>query len=350
MPGKGAFRRCVEKVGASGRVRSPGGVCAAAGRKKYGAKRFQAMAAAGRRKKNSAESDLSAGLNSLLSMSPTGSALKAIEAQREKLQRKMTRENKRKKNPSWRKTVKRTKKSLKRLGVSDWDAPIAQKRKFKAARKNWGKKKVTYHAVRTKKTGTRDSHGYMYGFKVKNPRNPVATAREAYEAFHGRPSSELIDIVTPMHEHTVTAGIGDLKKLVVKSIDGRTVTIKNFGVNQQGIGALLTMNEARTQLFIDGGDQSVDLEAFGVLEPFREWETLGQVKKVFYFTRKDHLGRDGGTATYHHTFGGMVEVRLPSGKIVRRRARLPDLIYDTRNKLLYFSGGGYTLPDEGIEN
>lgn len=322
MPGKGAFRRCVEKVGASGRVRSPGGVCAAAGRKKYGAKRFQAMAAAGRRKKNSAESDLSAGLNSLLSMSPTGSALKAIEAQREKLQRKMTRENKRKKNPSWRKTVKRTKKSLKRLGVSDWDAPIAQKRSFKQSRRK----------------------------NSRNPRNPVATAREAYEAFHGRPSSELIDIVTPMHEHTVTAGIGDLKKLVVKSIDGRTVTIKNFGANQQGIGALLTMNEARTQLFIDGGDQSVDLEAFGVLEPFREWETLGQVKKVFYFTRKDHLGRDGGTATYHHTFGGMVEVRLPSGKIVRRRARLPDLIYDTRNKLLYFSGGGYTLPDEGIEN
>jgi hypothetical protein len=323
MPGKGAFKRCVEKVSARGGVRSPSGVCAAAGRKKYGARKFQAMAAAGRRR-NSPESDLSQGLDSLLSLSPTGTALQAIEKQREKLQRKMSRENKRK-NPSWRKTVKRTKKSLRRLGVSDWNAPIAEKRRYKQSRKNRRKK--------------------------SNPRNPIDTAQQAYQAFHGRPSSELIEIVTPMHEHTVTAGIGDLKKLVVISPDGRVVTIKNFGVNRQGIGALLTMNEARTQLFIDGGDQSVSLEDFGILEPFREWETLGQVKKVYYFTRKDHLGRDGGTATYHHTFGGMGEFRVPStGKLVRRRSRLPDLIYDTRNQLLYFSGGGYTLPDEGIEN
>src|SRR5271155_3212349 len=192
MPGKGAFKRCVEKVSARGGVRSPGGVCAAAGRKKYGARKFQAMAAAGRRRKNSADEELGSLLDSVLSASPTGSALKAIESQREKLQRKMTRE---KKNPSWRKTVKRTKKSLRRLGVSDWDAPIAEKRKYKAKRKNsiFGKK-VTYHLKRTKKTGTRDSHGYVRGFKVaKNPRNPIGSAREAYQAFHGRPSAELVE-------------------------------------------------------------------------------------------------------------------------------------------------------------
>src|SRR5271155_4763181 len=149
MPGKGAFKRCVEKVSARGGVRSPGGVCAAAGRKKYGARKFQAMAAAGRRRKNSADEELGSLLDSVLSASPTGSALKAIESQREKLQRKMTRE---KKNPSWRKTVKRTKKSLRRLGVSDWDAPIAEKRRFKKS-------------------------------KRKNPRNPIGSAREAYQAF-----------------------------------------------------------------------------------------------------------------------------------------------------------------------
>lgn len=324
MPGKGAFERCVESVGARGGVRSPRGVCAAAGRKKYGKRKFQAMAAAGRRRKNSPEDDLSEGLNSLLSLSPTGTALKAIEQTREKFQRKLGHEKRNRKNASWRRTTKATKKSLKRLGVSDWDRPIAEKRRYKASRKRKNK---------------------------RNPRNPIDTAQQAYEAFHGRPSRELIDIVTPMHEHTVTAGIGDLKKLEVIAADGHKVIIKNFGVNKQGIGALLTMNEARTQLFIDGGDQSVNPEDFGILQPWREWETLGQVRKVWYFTTKDHLGRDGGTATYHHTFGGMGEYIVPStGRRVRRRSRLPDLIYDTRNKLLYFSGGGYTLPDEGIDN
>ena len=47
----GRFQKCVESAAASG-ARSPRGVCAAAGRKKYGAKKFQQMAAAGRRKKN----------------------------------------------------------------------------------------------------------------------------------------------------------------------------------------------------------------------------------------------------------------------------------------------------------
>lgn len=46
----GAFERCVTKVKQGGGAFSPSGVCAAAGRKKYGAKKFQAMAAAGKRR------------------------------------------------------------------------------------------------------------------------------------------------------------------------------------------------------------------------------------------------------------------------------------------------------------
>jgi hypothetical protein len=46
-----AFDRCVASVERSGSSYSPRGVCAAAGRRKYGAKRFQQMAAAGRRRR-----------------------------------------------------------------------------------------------------------------------------------------------------------------------------------------------------------------------------------------------------------------------------------------------------------
>lgn len=331
MPGRGAFDRCVAAVRASGSASSPAGVCAAAGRKKYGAQKFQQMAAAGRRraarKNTSFNDELNSALNQLLSYSPTGTALKAIETQREKLQRKLQRENRKAKNAgrkSWRKTVKRTKTAMRRLGVSEWDQPIAEKRKYKQSRKtNRGR---------------------------KNPRNPVDSAQAAYEAFHGQPSEELIDIVTPIHEHSVVAGVGELRKLVVTARDGRKVTISNFGVNQHGQKAYLSMNEARTQLFIDGGDQSVNLKDFAIREPHHETETLGKVEKVYYFTTKKHLRpEDGGTATYRHQFGGMVEVPKPGGGFARRRSEKPDLIYDVRNKLLHFSGGGYTLPDEGID-
>ncbi len=49
-PGRGAFKRCVEAVAASGTAASPSGVCAAAARRKYGAKKFAKMAAAGKRR------------------------------------------------------------------------------------------------------------------------------------------------------------------------------------------------------------------------------------------------------------------------------------------------------------
>ena len=58
-PGKGSFKRCVSEVEAKGGAYDPRAVCAAAGRKKYGAKKFAAMAQAGKRKaaRRNVESD-----------------------------------------------------------------------------------------------------------------------------------------------------------------------------------------------------------------------------------------------------------------------------------------------------
>jgi hypothetical protein len=50
--GSGArFKKLKKEIAAKGNVRDPAAVAAAIGRKKYGAKRMQKMAAAGRRKK-----------------------------------------------------------------------------------------------------------------------------------------------------------------------------------------------------------------------------------------------------------------------------------------------------------
>lgn len=218
----GAFERCVAEVTAKGKARSPRGVCATAGRKKYGAKQFAAMARKG---------ELSS-----------------------------------------------------------------------TAKRGGGRRRG----------------------------NPEGAAAETYEKFHGRPPGEVIDVSENIHEHSVLSGIGKLVSLTVLAVDGRNqVVLSGFK------GALLAQNEKGSQLFVKGGDQSIPLEAFGISRP-HESEVLGAVVEVVYHTRKDHLRpEDGGTADYHHKFG-------------ERGSRLPLLIYDVRNRLLQFSGGGYTLPEVGI--
>jgi hypothetical protein len=168
----------------------------------------------------------------------------------------------------------------------------------------------------------------------KNPRNPADAAAATYEGFHGRPSDEVVVIDTKIHEHKHVGALGELVALYVIPVDGRfEVKISGFGKGKHG--AYLTMNENRTQLFIDGGDQRVKLSDFGISNPIHESEVLGELAAVDYYTIKDHLGSQGGEAVYNHKF---------------KKSGRPFLVYDTRNGLLYVSGGKYTLPDEGITN
>jgi len=172
--------------------------------------------------------------------------------------------------------------------------------------------------------------------KRRNPtrRNTVEAAEREYQATHGRPAEKRTVIKRVLHEHSVLPGWGKLERLDIESIGGGTVRVEGFK------GALLAFNEqrkTRPQLFIEGGDQSVDLRKFGIQPPYHETEVLGLCKRVYYFTTKDHLRpEDGGTATYKHSF--------------RFGKRKPTVIYDTVNKLLSFAGGKYTILDEGIDN
>lgn len=176
-----------------------------------------------------------------------------------------------------------------------------------------GKKKLKRNSGRTRK-------------------NPLEAAQALYEGFHGRPSGETIRVKTPIHEHKFLAGLGQLERLDITTQGGGKVRYSNFG------GAILCANEKRTQMFIEGGDQSVDLKLFSIKDPVHEFEVLGICTRVRYYTVKDHLGDEGGEAIYNH-------------KLVSRSFRkAPTLIYDTRNKLLSFAGGNYVVLDEGIEN
>jgi hypothetical protein len=239
----------------------------------------------------------------------------------------------------------------------------ARKREFVSDDfKNWKVSSVRRENPGSKKKGRSPKLGKRAAAvrrKVaKNPgrRNPVESAAETYRGFHGREPEEIITVKETLHEHTVLPGIGKLVFLEVAPVDGGPLVVigadpKTADYKTSGFrGALLASNEKVAgkprQLFIRGGDQSVDLKVFGIQSP-HEREVLGAVVRVGYFTTKDHLDpRDGGTAPYIHKFG----FTRKNGRHVRLAgSRLPMLVYDARNKLLEFAGGGYTIPDEGID-
>jgi hypothetical protein len=160
-------------------------------------------------------------------------------------------------------------------------------------------------------------------------KNPLDTAKTIYRKFHGRAHNEVLDIIEPMHVHKHLSGIGDLVGLQILQQNGRAKVTLKFDA-----GTVLAQNEKRNQLFIRGGDQSVNLKDFGITAPHHELENLGEVIWVSYYTRKDHLApEDGGEAVYKHRFG----------------RKKPTLIYDTVNKKMDLAGGGYDIPDEGID-
>jgi hypothetical protein len=198
----------------------------------------------------------------------------------------------------------------------------------------------------------------------KKRRNSVSASEREYESFHGRAPEQDAIIDTIMHEHKNLPAIGELCWLVIRyEVDGEEddVTLEDFE------GAFLCMNEQRAerpQLYIEGGNQKVDLKQFDIGPPLHENETLGRLVCVAYYTTKDHLGdEDGGEAEYVHVIEapldeeefdewGLDEMGLDWNDIEEetQRSTGPDVIYDTRNKLLLLSGGSYSLPDEGIDH
>ena len=179
-------------------------------------------------------------------------------------------------------------------------------------------------------------------FKLQSRKsNPAAGADEMTERFHGRPVQELIEVEEEVHYHEHLAELGVLTKLKVKAPDGAIVILSDFK-DAEGNGALLCSNEDGSQLYIRGGDQSVPLSEFEIDQP-HDKEDLGSVVRIWYHTVKDHLGEEGGDATYFHDFG---EEDAADGYKPRR----PRLMYSVRDERLSFSGGAYRVEREGIVN
>jgi hypothetical protein len=171
-------------------------------------------------------------------------------------------------------------------------------------------------------------------------KNPAQESLDAYKEFHGREADEIITVEEKIHFHRHLAGAGKLRKLVIQCVDKKAkVTLSGFK------GAVLAFNEKKNQLFVKGGDQSVDLKQFGISKP-HELETLGKATLIDYETRKDHLGDEGGEAIYRHKFRTTNEYGKP---VTVKVAKYPDVIYRVLDEQLEFSGGSYEIRAEGID-
>jgi hypothetical protein len=290
QPGKGSFARCVEAVSRRGGVSDPAAVCAASKRRTAkGARELEAASRAARR-------------NAVpLSLSDVATVGQFLSGKRKFPKR----------NPPTPHGA--TYKSYP-ITINDYGYYIVPK----IDRDTW---------FETIPEAKQHINWWLSRKRNKSKRNPAAEAAEAYADFHGREPDELVKIEQTVHFHRHLAGAGKLEKLKVR-VPGKMFTVTLSGFK----GTLLAFNEKRTQLFIEGGDQTVDLRQFGISSP-HEIETLGEVVAIEYFTRKDHLGEDGGTATYVHRF----------------HKPYPILIYHTIDKTLEFSGGSYEVLPEGID-
>ena len=191
---------------------------------------------------------------------------------------------------------------------------------------------------------------HFWGYEIEkrnsaSKRNPADVSAEVFEEFHGYPASEIVKVKRDRHHHEHLAAAGELVGLRVKPV-GHGLPVRTI----EGLGksCFLAFNEAKNQLFIEGGDQALSwdtLQEFGI-ETEHELQTIGKLVGVSYETDKSHLGDEGGHAIYSHTFRTTNENGV---HITVRIARYPDLIYRVLDEQFEISGGDYDIKREGID-
>lgn len=195
---------------------------------------------------------------------------------------------------------------------------------------------------RTKKSGPVSSHKHPKHYRAKNPSESLEESAELSRSFHGRDNEYIEDVIEPFNYRRDLAHLGDLTELEVM-VDNKHVVPINFAPPDTEEHVSLSSSPDRRQLYLSGGDQTIDLDEWDELS---EWEKekdfvcLGEVFSITYFTDKHHLegpkSQEKGVE-YIHEFGEEGGTR-------------PKLVYDRLNENLTLVGGSYEVRDEGIWN
>lgn len=159
----------------------------------------------------------------------------------------------------------------------------------------------------------------------KYKRNPESGAIEMYEKFHGRPPREILEFKETYHIHEWLAGLGTLVDLKVNTITGKEVELESDPET------LLATNEEGSQLYIVGGDQTLDLKGMGFNKNqcTKDMVLVGFIYELTYRTEKDFENFE--TVDFYH------ELSEDSGD------PLPSLVYDVKSQHMMISGGSYHI-------
>jgi hypothetical protein len=166
--------------------------------------------------------------------------------------------------------------------------------------------------------------------------NPESSAAALYETFHGAPSTETLELTQDIHYHSHLTVLGDLVELKVNTFTGKQATI-SFSADDPEGSTKLCSNEAGTQLYIEGGDQSLDLPGLGFnkAQSNRDHVAIGVIYELTYRAKKQfHKFK---LTDYYHGLG-------------EESGYEPILNFDTMNQSMTVSGGEYQVKAEGIVN
>jgi len=151
------------------------------------------------------------------------------------------------------------------------------------------------------------------------------------EKFHGRPPRTITDTSETRRERFALAELGTLQEFTVLRDNGHAVRIQ-FSTNKPK----LAVSPDGRQLYIEGGDQNIDLQEVGIKPgERRDHVELGALWKIVYRTAKGF--HDFAVTDYSHEFG-------------EEGGRLPTLVYETLNNAFYVIGGSYLVKPQGIVN
>ena len=203
--------------------------------------------------------------------------------------------------------------------------------------------------------------------EVKMGRNPARrrnSASEAdfmYEKFHGREPDEEVFVEDQEHVHEHLAVIGLFMQARIDTVTGVRVML-SFEEDPP----FLCTSEDGTQLYIEAGDQTIDLKALGFTD--KEWikdrMVIGRFSppgdkkdekwNLGYQTQKDF--DDFEEILYQHDLGEETSIRGNVTRVKEEDRVRPFLEYEPRNEKLFITGGKYAIKvpllgtSPGIEN
>jgi len=201
--------------------------------------------------------------------------------------------------------------------------------------------------------------------KVSKRRNPEAQAAVAFEQFTGFPSGLITKIEETEHVHSVTWSAGQLIALVLVDVHNKPIELLSNGWSYEGPKAdiagkptksangwqfdpattldeitWLTCSEKGDQLFIQGGDQKLDVKALGFeASDVHDHMLIGTILRIWYRARKTFEAQGREPVDFYHDFG-------KEGS----KGVCPVLMYKPRDPSLQIAGGRYTIakPDSSL--